>query len=150
MRPPITPETQALLDALTPPQGSESSTHTDTLSALVEPIHAALEHIEDHLRTIKRQLRAADRAENAGYAHEFFNRFKETTKAAERQAVEAIAALEALTNTMFQMDQYATEMNKSLDTHYTRYPANQAAPTGNDTPTSDRVIPASAEGSTEG
>ena len=149
MRPPIAPETQTLLDKLTPPAGRESTAHTDTLYAMIEPLHTAVEHLEDKLRKMKRDLRAADRAENAEYAHSFFNRFKNSIAAAEKQAADAIAALGALTDTAFQIDKYALEMNKSLDTHYLRYPANQAVQTGNDTPPSDRVTPADAEGSTE-
>lgn len=122
-RPAVTNATQAFLDAVTPPKGSATTPHTDSLYEMVEPIHAVIEHMEDRVRELARLLRAADRVENGEHAHAFFNRFRESFKAAARQATDILNALRELTDTAFQIDSYALDMNTSLDTHDERHPS---------------------------
>lgn len=118
--PPITNETAALLARILPPDGKVSTPHTDAVYALVEPLHDFLHQIDDELTEVDRLRRLADRAEDAPYAYAFFERIKQTVDAARRQSQDVLAALDALTDTKFQLDEYARQMQASLESHYER------------------------------
>jgi hypothetical protein len=136
--PPLTTETCALLAAIVPAKGKITTERTDAIYATVEPIQSAMEDVLSRINAVDRLRRAADRTEEAGYAYSFFERIKQTVGAADRQCKDALASLDALTDTLFQMDRYGLEMQHSLVTHDERMAATAAARAG-------RVILSTAE-----
>ncbi len=120
MKPPITPETTALLALLVPPTGATTTAHTDALYAMAAPLHEVLQHVQDKFRAVDRAIRLANGTENQEYAYAFFERLRQTVLAGEAQVKDALAAVDALADTCFQFDRYALEMDHSLDTYEER------------------------------
>lgn len=118
--PPLTTQTQALLDAIVPVAGKHTTARTDALYSSVEPLQEVLEDVLNKLSDVDKLRRAADRAEENPDGYVFFERIKQTVDAAQRQCREALAAMDTLTDTLFQLDRYGAEMQTSLETHETR------------------------------
>lgn len=119
-RPPITSETQALLDELHPPAGSDTTVHTDRLYQLAGPVHDVLDHVMERVRTAERLLRLADAVETADYAYGHFEQIKQKLAAAMREARNAADAVQQLTDTCWQLDGVVVAMGTSLDSHEER------------------------------
>jgi hypothetical protein len=115
--PPLTSQTLALLLAIAPEKGKSSTARTDALYASVEPLQEVLEDVLDKLSDVDKLRRAADRAEDNPEGYVFFERIKQTVDAAQRQVREALAIMDALTDTLFQLDKYGADMRASLETH---------------------------------
>jgi len=118
--PPLTAQTLALLAAIVPEDGKDTTAHTDSLYGLVEPMQSTIEHVMAKLNDVDKLRRAADRTEEQEVAYMFFERIKQTGEAAQRQCRDALAQLDALTDTLFQMDHYALDMRRSLEEHVAR------------------------------
>lgn len=113
--PPIAPETQALLDAILPPNGATSSTHTDSLYALVEPLHAVINAVHARVVEIERLRRSADKSETDKMVFSLFENIKQTDRALLSLAEQAAHTIDQLTDTMWQLDRYGAEMKQSID-----------------------------------
>lgn len=118
--PNVTHETLALLDAIRPPDGKDSSGHTDDLYEMVEPLHATIDAALERVRDVEKLLRKADGAENNAEGYVFFERVRQTCDALTRQARDAANAIRSLTDTAFQLDRYGREMFDSLASHDAR------------------------------
>ncbi len=119
-KPPLTEQTTTLLSEICPAEGKVSSTHTDTVYEMVEPLHGVLEAVEARLRQVDVLRRAADRTEEGPYAYAFFERIKQTVASAQTKCRDALSMIDGLTDTLFQLDEIGREMNTSLETHEQR------------------------------
>lgn len=111
----MTPESEAFLNALVPPAGSDVTDHTQAIYDLIEPLHAVLDRIDDHLNALDRLRRAADRAESDPLVWGWFERFKQNIDGGKQLNRNAIKSLESLCNLGFQMDRYAIKMRETLE-----------------------------------
>ena len=118
--PPLTTQTLALLTAIAPERGRKTTDRTDALYASVEPLQEVLENVLDKLSDVDKLRRAADRAEDNAEGYVFFERIKQTVDAAQRQCRDALATVDTLTDTLFQLDRYGAEIRESLETHDAR------------------------------
>lgn len=112
---PITPETQALLDAIVPGDGKTSSADTDALYAMTAQIDAALDACRARAQSINTLRRKADATEESPEVYAHFERIKQTADAMTRIAGELAHGFDQLKDTAFQSDQYAIDMKKSID-----------------------------------
>lgn len=110
----MTPESEALLNALVPAPGSISTDHTDAIYDLLEPLHAILEQVEGHVTEIDRLRRKADAVETDPTIYGWFERIKQTIDATRTKNADAKRALEAISDVAFQLDTYANEMRATL------------------------------------
>jgi hypothetical protein len=127
MTPPLTKETQALLALILPPTGVKTTPSTDALYAAVQPLHALIHQVATRIADVQQARRLADAAETADYAYAFFNRIKNVLEGMDRELKAAEHAIDALTESSFQLDGYALAMQESLDTHDARRAAEAAA-----------------------
>jgi len=111
---PMTPESEAFLNALVPADGKVSTDHTDAVYDLLVPIHGVLAETEAHLQAIDALRLAADRAEDNPQVYGWFERFKQTIDAARRLNADAKRSVEAISDVCFQLDTYAREMRAQV------------------------------------
>lgn len=119
-KPPIAPETQALLDLILPPTGSDTTEDTDKLYALVQPLHEALAAAELRIMQVLQAVRKADAAEDNAYAYAFFEQIKQSVQALDREIKSAANNIDAATLSAWQLDRYARSMDVSLESHLER------------------------------
>lgn len=111
---PMSPESEAFLNALVPAEGKVSTDHTDAVYDLLVPIHGVLAETEAHLQAIDALRIAADRAEDNPQVYGWFERFKQTIDAARRLNADAKRSVEAISDVCFQLDTYAREMREQI------------------------------------
>lgn len=111
----MTPESEALFNALVPAPGSVSTDHTDAIYDLLVPLHDVIDKMDGHLAAIDRLRRAADRAENDPQVYGWFERFKQNVDAGKVKTAAAKRALEDLSDLCFQMDSYAVHMRETME-----------------------------------
>lgn len=113
--PTIAPETQALLDAVVPPDGALTSPSTETMYTLVQPIHDVVSVAHARISAVEILRRKADAAENDPNVFALFERIKQTNSAILRIATEASDALDRLTDAMLQLDDVGNQTKRSVD-----------------------------------
>lgn len=123
---PLQPATRALHALILPPTGQVRTAHTEQLHALVEPIHAALIHVQDKLRDVERAVRAARRVETHVQGTAFFNGIANAARAAEDNLAATIKHIDALTLSCETLDRYAAEWQESNATYADRTKARAA------------------------
>ena len=111
---PITPASEALLNALVPAEGSVSTDHTDAIYDLLQPIHDVLAATDAHWQAVDVLRLAADRVEENPQVYGWFERIKQTVDAARRINADAKRSVEAISDVCFQLDTYAREMREQL------------------------------------
>lgn len=114
----MTPESEALLNALVPAEGAVSTDHTDAVYDLLVPLHDILAKTESHLTALDSLRIAADRAETDPKVYGWFERFKQSIDAGRRLNADAKRSVEAISDLCFQLDNYALEMRRTLTTKF--------------------------------
>lgn len=109
----MTPESEALLNALVPAEGSVTTDHTDAIYDLLEPLHQTLDKAESHFQALDALRRAADRVEDDPTIYGWFERIKQSIEAGRTKAMNAKRALEEISDLCFQLDSYAIHMRET-------------------------------------
>lgn len=111
----IAAETQALLDAVVPPNDALTSSETDELYALVLPLHVLLAKAKARADAIELLRRRADSTEDSPEVFALFERIKQTNRALLGVCDDLARNFDRLTDTMYQFDRYGIDMQKSID-----------------------------------
>jgi hypothetical protein len=120
-----TPETLALIAVLAPSDGSGKA-HTETLYAMSEQIHDALETLRTRIADIEKALRIADRAEEDPRLYGWFEQFKVRADGFDLAARTLRADVQRLTDAAVQLDDAGRDFRTAVETHEDRMRAEAA------------------------
>lgn len=116
MAPPIHPTTQALLNLLLPMKNRQTTDLTERAYTTIQTLHDLIRDVQLHAATIERARRAADAAEESPMVFALFERVKQKDGALNRIVTNLAKEADYLTDTLYQMDQMALDMRRSIDT----------------------------------